>query len=115
MTRADNANTPAHIINRLACVGVFTFLIVSMSIARILRGRRSRRAFSYQFYAKITNVRRGVRVVEGAALEKRCGVKTTESSNLFLSAKQSDVTYCSVFLLRGIFLLCLHIFTNKRK
>lgn len=37
-------------------------------------------------FAILNRVWRGVRVVEGAALEKRCGVKPTESSNLFLSA-----------------------------
>ena len=40
-------------------------------------------------------------MVEGAALEKRCGVKPTESSNLFLSAKKKDDHLIVFFLAHG--------------
>ena len=41
---------------------------------------------------------RGVRVVEGARLESVCAGNRTESSNLFLSAKQSDPRGLFVYL-----------------
>ena len=49
-------------------------------------------------FAILNRVWRGVRVVEGAALEKRCGVKPTESSNLFLSANKNTVQTGCLFI-----------------